>query len=227
MTTQSLEVGNARWIHYGSFVSVTVLAPSPAPHRKSSRKQVLTDMRRSEIIAAALKVFAKKGFHNTRAEDVAAQARIAKGTLYLYFDSKEAIYESALQFAIAELNALVDQRLRDASAPEERIRIFIDARLSFWGEQGELYRMILTVGREKKFRKQTAIILQRAVDTFKGILQEGVSSGKLKDCPLDPIAWAVMDLIRGANERRIDGVSELRTGQETEIILGIVLRYFA
>ena len=198
----------------------------PAP-RQSSRKQVLTDLRRSEIIAAALKVFAKKGFHNTRAEDVAAQARIAKGTLYLYFKSKEAIYESALQHAITGLNALVEQQLRDASTPEDRIRVFIAARLSFWGEQGELYRMILTVGREKKFRKRTAIILQQAVDSLKKILQEGVSSGQFANRPLDPIAWAVMDMIRGSNERRIDGVSELQTGQETETILEIVLRYFS
>lgn len=227
MTIQSLEAGNPLWIHYGSLVCVAAPVPAPAPRRKSSRKQLLTDLRRSEIIAAALKVFARKGFHNTRAEDVAAQARIAKGTLYLYFDSKEAIYESALQYAIAELNALVDQQLLRASAPEERIRIFIEARLSYWGEQGELYRMILTVGREKKFRKQTTGLLQRAVDGFKEILQEGISSGRFRDRPLDPIAWAVMDMIRGANERRIDGASELRTGQETETILGIVLRYFA
>jgi AcrR family transcriptional regulator len=49
----------------------------------TSRRQVLTDLRRSEILTAAIKVFGKKGFAATCVDDVAAAADIAKGTLYL------------------------------------------------------------------------------------------------------------------------------------------------
>jgi AcrR family transcriptional regulator len=195
--------------------------------RKQARNASLTQLRRSEIIAAALKVFALKGFHNTRAEDVATQAKIAKGTLYLYFKSKDAIYEAALQHAIEQLGDLVDQRMGAAGTVKERIRVFIHARLEFWGEQGQLYRMILTVGREKQHRRKTEKILRAAVESFAAILEEAIRSGQLPNRPLPPIGWAVMDMIRGANERAIDGASELSTADVTELITGMVLRYFA
>ena len=194
--------------------------------RQGARKRVLTEQRRSAIIAAALNVFAAKGFHHSRAEDVAAQARIAKGTLYLYFESKDAIYEAALQHAITRLQALVEERLQHATSLQERIRAFINARLAFWGDHGELYRMILTLGREKKHRKQTEAILTSSTERLNSILEEAIARGELNPRSLQPIAWAVMDLIRGANERRMDGRSVLSAEEETTFITETVLRYF-
>ena len=53
-------------------------------------------MRREEILTAAIKVFGKKGFAATCVGDVADAAKIAKGTVYLYFESKEEIYATAI-----------------------------------------------------------------------------------------------------------------------------------
>jgi AcrR family transcriptional regulator len=184
-------------------------------------------MRRSEIIAAALKVFARKGFHNTRAEDVAAQAHIAKGTLYLYFDSKEAIYQAALTHAMEQLNALVQERLVAVTSAADRVRVFVGARLEFWGKQSELYRMILTLGREKKQRKQTTALLNESVEQLQGILRDGITAGELKKRPVTVIAWAAMDMIRGTTERRIDGHAEGSLEEELEMIVGIVKRHFS
>ena len=188
---------------------------------------MLTDLRRGEIIAAALKVFAKKGFYDTRAEDVAVGARIAKGTLYLYFDSKEAIYEAALKHAMTTLRAAVAARVSAADTVEERVRAWVGARMDFWGEQGDLYRMILTVGRETKHRRHTATLLREGVESLNGILRDAIAKGELKKRALEPIGWAVMDMIRGANERRIDGLSIHDAASDTEAIVETVMRYFA
>ena len=187
---------------------------------------MLTEQRRSEIIAAALNVFAAKGFHHSRAEDVAAQARIAKGTLYLYFESKDAIYEAALQHAMTRLQALVEDRLRLATNVQEQIRAFIHARLAFWGDHGELYRMILTLGREKAHRQQTEAIRNASAERLNRILREAIDKGELSSRSSQPIAFAVMDLIRGANERRLDGRAVLSAEEQTTFITETVLRYF-
>ena len=50
------------------------------------------DERPSELIAAALDLFVDRGFAATRLDDVAARAGVSKGTLYLYFESKEALF---------------------------------------------------------------------------------------------------------------------------------------
>ena len=194
--------------------------------RLASRKQVLTDLRRSEIIEAALKVFARKGFHHSRTEDVAAQANIAKGTLYLYFDSKDAIYDAALQHALDALSELSDERVAAATDTRSRVEAGIRTRLDFWCSRGDMYHMILTVGRETRHRKQTASLLRAAQRNFIKILQDAVDAGDLPPRDLSPIGWLVMDAIRGSNERRILNLCERDIARDTAIIVDTVMRYF-
>ena len=58
------------------------------------------DTRPAELLDAALDVFAEKGFAAARMEDIAARAGAAKGTLYLYFPSKEAVFEALVRSLI-------------------------------------------------------------------------------------------------------------------------------
>lgn len=65
-------------------------------HPRQRRKQA----RPAELTAAALELFVEKGFVGTRLDDVAARAGVSKGTLYLYFDSKEALFKAVIQEGI-------------------------------------------------------------------------------------------------------------------------------
>src|SRR5215471_12109378 len=64
--------------------------------RWSRRKQA----RPGEILDAALKVFAAKGFAAARMEDIARAAGVTKGTIYLYFESKEAVFKSLVRESV-------------------------------------------------------------------------------------------------------------------------------
>ncbi len=68
-----------------------ILAP-PRQRRKEARP--------AELTAAALELFVEKGFVGTRLDDVAARAGVSKGTLYLYFDSKEALFKAVIREGI-------------------------------------------------------------------------------------------------------------------------------
>ena len=67
---------------------------TPAPRRR--RKEA----RPSELLAAALDLFVEKGFAATRLEDVAARASVSKGTLYLYYENKEALFKAVIREGI-------------------------------------------------------------------------------------------------------------------------------
>src|SRR5215470_18765707 len=67
------------------------------PKRWERRK----DARPGEIVAAALQLFSNRGFAATRLEDVATVAGVSKGTVYLYFESKEQLFEAVVREAIA------------------------------------------------------------------------------------------------------------------------------
>ena len=51
------------------------------------------EQRRAQILAIAATVFAEKGYHDAKIEDIVARARVARGTFYLYFEDKRAIFE--------------------------------------------------------------------------------------------------------------------------------------
>jgi AcrR family transcriptional regulator len=74
----------------------------PAPAASSSRK-VDAAARRQAILDAALTVFAQRGYEAARLDDMAAKAGVAKGTLYLYFKDKEALFEALVRGAVSPI----------------------------------------------------------------------------------------------------------------------------
>src|SRR6266404_4457564 len=95
------------WIH-----DRAVIFMSTTP----SRRQEASEQRRLTILRAARKVFARKGYADTGVDDIAAEANIGKGTLYLYFPSKEQIYLAALLEDARKLNRLTRDRMAAAAA---------------------------------------------------------------------------------------------------------------
>ena len=83
------------------------------PAEKSPRWQRRKEERPAEILSAALRLFVERGFAATKLEDIARRAGITKGTMYLYFDSKEEIFKAAVRESmvpeLARAEQLVDE----------------------------------------------------------------------------------------------------------------------
>jgi len=84
--------------------------------RTPDRTQKIREERQAQILAAALELFAEKGLHNTRVSEIAARAGVSQGTVYWYFDSKEALFEAAF---MSQFDVFV-QPLYELVADEER-----------------------------------------------------------------------------------------------------------
>ena len=193
--------------------------------RIPTRKQVLTDLRREEILTAAIKVFGKKGFAATCVGDVADAAKMAKGTVYLYFDSKEEIYATAIRLAVERLQALAAERTQAATGVRERLAVAIAVRMEFWHEQINLYRLLLTVGREPQHKRQTHELMRAGHAHFAEILKEGVQAGEIAGTvDLETVAWAILDMVRGANERRMDNLTNRTPQEDAAAITAIALQ---
>jgi AcrR family transcriptional regulator len=193
------------------------------PTRKPDRKQkIVADFRRSEILAAATKVFGSKGFEATRMEDIAKAAKLAKGTLYLYFDSKDAIYQATVRQALAELAALTEQEVQKEPTCAGKIAALIRVRVAFWDEQQSLYRVILSLSHENH-RKRSIAWQRETVFYLQSIFVEGAKAGEIPEQDFLGAAWAMMDAIRGASERRIyaEGRS---TEEDTKFLIEFLLR---
>jgi AcrR family transcriptional regulator len=174
------------------------------PRAPIDRKQkIVAEFRRSEILAAATKVFGIKGFEATRMEEIAKAARLAKGTLYLYFRSKDDIYQATVQQALAELAVITDEHVRREPTFAGKVAAFIHVRIDFWNEQQSLYRVILSMGHDHKHQKRKIGWQRETVLYLQSIFIEGNKTGEIPRQDFMAAAWTTMDAIRGVNERRI------------------------
>jgi AcrR family transcriptional regulator len=90
---------------------------------QAAGRQRRKEARPAEIVEAALAVFAEKGFRAARIDEVAARAGISKGTLYLYFSSKEELFKAVVRQALLPNLARVEQMLAaHPGSAAERIR---------------------------------------------------------------------------------------------------------
>ncbi|EPR37357.1 transcriptional regulator, TetR family [Desulfovibrio sp. X2] len=97
-------------------------------HTKETRpgQKPLSEEKRSRILDSAAKLFASRPFHKVLLSDVAAAAAVGKGTLYLYFESKDELYLSVLFRSFANLVARVREKLaEDEGEPEQRLSCVI------------------------------------------------------------------------------------------------------
>jgi TetR/AcrR family fatty acid metabolism transcriptional regulator len=86
-----------------------------------SVRAFVTD-KREAILRAAVKVFARKGFFNSKVADIAREAGIADGTVYLYFKSKDEILHSVFDRAMEEFISEGKREIADIENPSEKLR---------------------------------------------------------------------------------------------------------
>lgn len=78
----------------------------------------VSEERKSQILEAAIEVFARLGFHQSRMDDIAGQAGLSKGALYLYYKSKDAIIAALLKYVFTqEFNRLREVVEADQEEP--------------------------------------------------------------------------------------------------------------
>ena len=83
----------------------------------------------SKIIRAATKVFAKKGFFNARISDIAKEAKVADGTIYLYFNNKYDMLLSVFEEKIGKLVEQITTQIENEDDPKRMLEIFIENHL--------------------------------------------------------------------------------------------------
>jgi AcrR family transcriptional regulator len=154
---------------------------SPPPSLRQRRK----DARPLELLEAALALFVEKGFAATRSEEVAQRAGVSKGTLYLYYPSKEELLKAVIAHYLSariEATAQEVQRYRGPMAPLMR-----DTLVAWWQQVYDspgsgCFKIVISEVRN--FPDIADFYLQRVVEPgsalIAGIVQRGVASGEFR-----------------------------------------------
>jgi AcrR family transcriptional regulator len=145
------------------------------------------EARPAEILAAALACFAERGFAATRLEDVAGRAGVTKGTLYLYFRSKEELFKAVVRQSLVPSIARGEAIVAQSDEPSI---VLIERLLVEWAQLGTtplgaIPKLILTEAGNfpelARFYHQE--VVQRSMALFQAVLRRGVERGEFR--PLD------------------------------------------
>jgi AcrR family transcriptional regulator len=206
---------------------MSILETSPRRRRKEARPQ--------ELLDAALALFVQKGFAATRAEEVAASAGVSKGTLYLYFPSKEDLLKAVIAHNLSERIAAGAEKAADFTGSSVDL---LRTLLCDWWEQaydspaGAVFKLVITEVRNFPEIAEFYIreVAEPARQLIGGIVQRGIDAGEFR--PVDPsvaVHSLVLPLIMicvhkhsigacmGADQLPMDGFAFIR--QHVDLVL--------
>jgi AcrR family transcriptional regulator len=206
---------------------VTTVSDPPEPARKT-RKEVLSEWRHHEVLEAARRIFALLGYAATNVEEIAKEAGMAKGTLYLYFKSKEEVFAAVLG---SDLECLTNKTIEGMSAAktfEERLAVFFDLRLAYLQHNQDFLRIYFAEfgGRGSRSALISEVIdkqLWRAIDFIRQCLEQAMAQGELRAIPVEPAAFAIFDLARGFAERHLRGWAHLPLEEDAAFTHSLIL----
>lgn len=148
----------------------------------SSARAVITD-KREAILHAATKVFAKKGYFNSKVADIAAVAGIADGTVYLYFKSKDEILHSLFDRAMSDFIAEGRRELAVIDEPAAKLKRVAELHLEKLGADRDL-AVVFQVelrGSTKFMQEFSAAGFGEYLDIIRQTIEDGQKSGVFRN----------------------------------------------
>lgn len=158
----------------------------PATQTRRRRKEE----RPQELLSAALALFVEKGFAATRLDDVAASAGVSKGTVYLYFGSKEELFKAVIQEGI--IPALAEGESLVAGYSGDSAGLLREVLLGWWRTIGGtplagVSKLMISEARNfpdtARYYYDNVIIRVRRL--LGGVLQRGMAAGEFRSLPLE------------------------------------------
>jgi AcrR family transcriptional regulator len=188
-----------------------------------TKQELVSEFRRNEIVDAARTVFARRGFAHGIIDEIATEAGIAKGTVYLYFRSKAEIYKAVLNHDMKALKKGTLERIDAATTLKEKIGAFILIRLKNAETRKEFFRMMdseevnltMTRSQYREFLREPVLRLAAAIE-------EAIKSGEIRPVPAEKVAWMIADMTRGTIQRRLMGHNKGRSSDESEFLANFI-----
>ncbi len=150
------------------------------------------------IRQAAIRVFAREGFHRARMETIAHEAGVAVGTIYNYFESKRdvllAVFEAEFEEQISFFEGLQESGL---SVPEQIAQILQD-HFSLLREKTELAQVLLQerFNPGEGFKEKLSNFHRKVVERIEALIQEGIDQGWVRPCDPRIIAPALFAIVQ-------------------------------
>ncbi len=169
----------------------------------TQRREREKQQRRNDILDTARRLFFAQGFRDTTIDDIARDTELARGTIYLYFESKEEIYATVLEEGLDMLHGMIQDAQDPQSDPLTNLLAGNDAFMDFHDHHAEYYNVLMLD------KMQVSDALPESLHTrlnakfvalaqiMEGVLREGVARGHFRPLPTMDVAYLQMGIAMG------------------------------
>lgn len=170
---------------------------SRGPGRPAS--PTLRSQREEEILDAAVKLFAERGYSNANTQELADLLGVGKGTLYRYFPTKQELFLAAADRVMARLNETIDAAAASAEDPLDRMASVVRAYLNLFAEHPEYVELLILERAQFKDRPTPTYFVNHEANTgrWQAVLRKMIAAGRIRDIPVDRITDVIGAMVYG------------------------------
>jgi AcrR family transcriptional regulator len=149
---------------------------------------------RSRILEAAVAVFASKGYHDTKVDDIVAESKTSKGSFYFYFPSKQDIFLALVDSFANLLESRLRNRISSETSGIARVDLALRVCLETFGQYRGLAKIALVqaTGLGLAFEEKRRAVNDRFIQIIKENLDEAIADGSIQLMDTEVIACAWM-----------------------------------
>jgi len=166
------------------------------------------------IRQAAIRTFSRKGFYNTRAEEIAHEAGIAVGTIYNYFASKEEILLSIFKIEFEQRMQLFHDMLASDLPIPNKIGQILHDHFSRLSEHGDLAALLIQerFNPGPGFRTKLLGLYREMIARIEELIQEGIDKNWVRECHPRIIAYALLGVVESLSVYALTYPEEAKQG---------------
>ncbi len=193
----------------------------------ATKEELVREFRIREILEAACRVVAQHGFQGATIDRVAEEARIAKGTVYLYFHTKEELLKAAVEQGMQNFTTQVRAAVAEASTPLEKLQRVVKVCLQVSDANRDFFKTLLL---ERNFLAASPDDPEAArmldlylahIHFIQETIQAGVDAGMLRPHNVEASAFALNEAMRGCFQQRALGLTTRAADEDADILLDL------
>ncbi len=175
-----------------------------------------------------MRVVSRKGYDHVTVQDIADEAGVAKGTVYLYFKSREDVLEKTMSFSFEEFHILIREAIGRGTTFRERVEQIVRAQLAYFEQKQEFFRLYLAIAEplgERRLRKHTSY--RTHIAQLVSMVETAVEKDEVRAQPPERIAIALASVVRDIGLQRMAEKNKRPIAEDIAFVRDFICRGIA
>jgi AcrR family transcriptional regulator len=155
--------------------------------------------RQEEILEAAAKLFAERGYSDANTQELADLLQVGKGTIYRYFPTKQELFLAAVDRLVRQLKETIDAAMEGIEDPFERMAVGVRTYLRYFAEHPEVVELLIQERAQFRDRMKPTYFVHREanVGRWREEIRGLIAEGRVRDVPPERVTDVLGDLLYG------------------------------